>query len=178
MGVVPGDKGIFDLVEKIVADLPDDYVVVSWFRTTSLVAYSYHFTGDALDLRPKGYVYQGTAPCTGASAGQMLRPSDMAKLDRLHAALEPSFQGDDREILWRTCTGGNHYNHVHVGGEVGPDDARPPGTLPGAGDGSSSGNPLGAIFEAETWIRLGEAIVGGAAVIGAILVLGKGKVSR
>lgn len=116
-GVEHGDINIFNAVAKaIYYNLSDDYEVISWARRNSLVAgtgtVSYHDVtrgAVALDIRPKGYRIEGTSPC--GAPGRMMDAESMAKNEALAAVLR---KAGFATVLWKTCTGGNHYEHVHV----------------------------------------------------------------
>lgn len=170
---IPGDPGIFAAVEKIVARLDHDYEVVSWLRPGAVVIGtdrpSRHGTGDALDIRPVGWRFVGSAPC---SYGTQLDASSMKALDDLARAIEAA--GIFDENLWRTCTGGNHYDHVHVAGEVGPDDVNgdPAATDPG------SSSDWSGLFSGETWIRVAEIVSGGALLVAGLIALGRAGVIK
>ena len=172
VAAVPGDPGIFAAVEKVVATLPHDYVVRSWLRPGSTVygtgSVSLHASGDALDIWPEGYQELEGSPCGGA----ILDGESMRRNGILAAALRSAKRKNGAplfdEVLWETCTGGNHYNHVHVGGEVTGSDVAGVGDPVGASAGG--GGSLGVLLEATTWIRIAEVVAGTAAIGGAVLL--------
>lgn len=124
-GVTQGDPAIFAAVAKVVSTLSDAYEVISWERTNSIVygtkgTVSHHDAtrgGKALDIRPQRSRTGGPSGCS--AGGDRLDEASMQKNDRLANALE---RAGFRTVLWKTCTGGNHYDHVHVdhGGEDPP----------------------------------------------------------
>ena len=65
---------------------------------------SNHSTGDAIDI---------SNPTS--DAGNQSNPPPTNSLDRLYAFLQSWPSPPKRDLLWRTMTGGNHYNHVHLG---------------------------------------------------------------
>jgi len=115
-----------------------DLYVMSGFRGGSRVAgsgrVSNHASGDALDIsnpRSAGGTPQSPPPRTG--------------LDELHGYIRANIPSPPtRDLLWRTTTGGNHYNHVHWGADpsvtasIGAARAYVAG-LPEAGDVSAYG---------------------------------------
>lgn len=168
-GVLQGSQDVFDEVERVVATLDFDVVVVSWWRPGAIVAgsdrTSLHATGDALDLRPKGFRFAESSPCDGAR----LDARSMQKLDALASALSAAGLTEDGP-LWRTCTGGNHFDHVHTGGK--PGKSSDPAT-PGRAPGESSGGGLSALTSGETWIRVGEVVGGVVLIAGGVLIMAK-----
>lgn len=88
-------------------------VVISGLREGSTIAgtqrTSNHATGHALDL-----ALATPAPDIRTQAGG-LRGNYAKAMDRLHAFLGNAFRGQMRDFLWRTLTGGNHFNHIHMG---------------------------------------------------------------
>lgn len=161
---------VFDAVEQVVKGLPFDVDVVSWLRPGATinddgVTPSNHAKGEALDLRPKGWTFAGSSPC----GGSMLDGRSMEKLDILNSALSRFDEWADGP-LWRTCTGGNHYDHVHVGltgGALGEPSSG------GSDQTSSDGFDASDLFELSTWIRVAEVVAGGGLIIGAMVIMGK-----
>jgi hypothetical protein len=111
-GVAMGSVAIYNTVKPIVKPLGFDVTIISWNRPGATVAGtdrpSRHSTGEALDLRPAGaQLIANGSPC----GGDILDDKSMRKGDQLAAALEAAGLA---VVLWRTCEGGNHYDHVHT----------------------------------------------------------------
>lgn len=166
-GVDDGDSRIFNRVSAAVAPLPFDVTVISWNRPGATVnnddkTPSRHDGGFALDLRPAGAILTGSSPC----GGSQLAPAMMGRGDQIAAALRAAGLA---VVLWRTCTGGNHYDHIHTDDGPGGGSGAPGSTE--TSDQGSSG--LGALTSGQTWLRIAEAIAGGGLVIGAIIIIGR-----
>jgi hypothetical protein len=98
----------------------------------------------------------------------------MKKLDVLAAALRANAKryGLDEAggALWRTCTGGNHYDHVHTGSS---DDVV---NAPGNPIETTARNAGGAVGEAAAELTGVEGLSGGLAIgaYGVIMAFGLG----
>lgn len=163
-GVDDGDSAIFNRVSAAIAPLPFDVTVISWNRPGATVnndgkTPSRHDGGFALDLRPAGAILTGSSPC----GGSQLSATMMSRGDQIAEALRAAGLA---VVLWRTCTGGNHYDHVHT-------DDGPGGGSGSPETGSQGSGGLGALTSGQTWLRIAEAIAGGGLVIGAIILIGK-----
>lgn len=83
--------------------------VISGRRPGSRVAgsgrLSNHSWGGAVDI---------ATPGTGADI-RRAPPAEQAKMDAAHRFIGRHFRPIILDFLWRTMTGGNHYNHIHVG---------------------------------------------------------------
>ena len=70
---------------------------------------SNHSTGDAIDIGYTGQNPSGPPGMTGTAG---------TKMDALHSFISRYFPAPPRrDFLWRTFTGGNHYNHIHLGAD-------------------------------------------------------------
>ena len=146
-GVVRGNPFVFDAVQAVVETLPYDYVVISWLRPGSITTsgnVSNHSKGNALDVRPVGYKFVGPSPC----GGNKLDAESQRRNDLLAGALgRMGDRGTDEPVLWETCTGGNHYDHVHVAVLPGANVKAPVGGLISAGAraAGTAGGMVGAL---------------------------------
>jgi hypothetical protein len=89
--------------------------VMSGLRPGSTIAgsgrVSNHAFGNAVDISVRGLegANQGTPP-------ESLNAAGARRLDRVYAFARQRIQPQiGLDLLWRTLTGGNHYNHVHMG---------------------------------------------------------------
>lgn len=85
--------------------------VISGIRPGSIVAgsgtLSNHSWGGAVDIStPGGEGATVSNPMTGAMG---------ARMDSAHRFISQKFAPINLDLLWRTLTGGNHYNHIHSG---------------------------------------------------------------
>src|SRR5688572_7867498 len=75
---------------------------------------SNHASGAAVDISWPGLESAGPG-----NPPEKLDPVGAAALDRVYAYLQTIPQPPRRDLLWRTMTGGNHFNHVHFGMDPG-----------------------------------------------------------
>jgi hypothetical protein len=109
LGAGPGFVPFMNYLNSMFGPL----VVISGLRPGSITTsgnVSNHSWGGAVDISTPG-VTQVTGPGDLASA-----PADaVRRMDATHAFVGSHFAPMLLDFLWRTFTGGNHYNHIHTG---------------------------------------------------------------
>jgi hypothetical protein len=113
-GVDGSGKGFVPLMRYLGSRFGPMYVM-SGLRPGSTIAgsgrVSNHAFGNAVDISVRGLegANQGTPP-------ESLNAAGARRLDRVYAFARQRIQPQiGLDLLWRTLTGGNHYNHVHMG---------------------------------------------------------------
>jgi TP901 family phage tail tape measure protein len=107
---VKGAKpGFGPIMDKLRSEFSTQLYVMSGSRPGSRVAgtgvLSNHSTGNAVDISTPGV----------ANRTQGNPAPKNHVLDKVYARLGRISRPPRRDLLWRTMTGGNHYNHVHLG---------------------------------------------------------------
>jgi hypothetical protein len=113
-GVDGSGKGFLPLMRYLGNRFGSMYVM-SGLRPGSTIAgsgrVSNHAFGNAVDISVRGL--EGA---TQATSPDSLNPAGAKRLDRVYAFARQRIQPQiGLDLLWRTLTGGNHYNHVHMG---------------------------------------------------------------
>ena len=105
LGSKPGFGVFMQLFRKLAGN---DVYVMSGSRpgaTTTSGNVSNHASGNAIDI--SNQISQGGGPGN---------PPPQNPLDNLHKWIGKNIPAPPRlDFLWRTMTGGNHYNHIHLG---------------------------------------------------------------
>lgn len=110
-GAMGSGKGFEVLMRVIQSMFGRDVYVFSGSRpgsTTTSGRQSNHSGGNAIDITHEGG--------EGASQGSPMTGAIGREMDQVHAWLRKYVVPKiGRDFLWRTMTGGNHFNHIHLG---------------------------------------------------------------
>lgn len=103
------NAGVMSVVGQVLSSVPGGQDIISGYRPGSIVAgsngrLSNHAQGHAVDIGALALSYPG-----GTAQSDAMGDEIAAKFRALPAKYGVS------EVLWKTMTGGNHFNHVHVG---------------------------------------------------------------
>lgn len=101
-------EDVMAVVGNVLSQIPGGQRIISGFRPGSIVKgtdrLSNHAYGKAVDIEALALSYPG-----GTRESDQMGDQIAAKFRALPREYGVS------EVLWKTMTGGNHYNHVHVG---------------------------------------------------------------
>ena len=106
MGSKPGFAAFMAYFKR---NFGQDVRVISGSRPGSIIAgsggLSNHSAGNAIDISNNASI-----------SGLPSNPPPKNKMDDLHAFIDKQLPKPPRlDFLWRTTTGGNHFNHIHLG---------------------------------------------------------------
>jgi hypothetical protein len=113
-GVDGSGRGFVPLMQYLGRRFGSMYVM-SGLRPGSRIAgsgrISNHAFGNAVDISVRGL--EGASQAVSPDS---LNPAGAKRLDRVYGFARQRIQPQiGLDLLWRTLTGGNHYNHVHMG---------------------------------------------------------------
>lgn len=115
IGGVMGSGEGFQVLMRYLGSIFGPIKVISGSRPGSIIAgsnrLSNHSGGNAVDISAPGL--EGA---TQARPPETLNAEAAARMDKLFPYIQKNIKPKiGLDLLWRTLTGGNHYNHIHMG---------------------------------------------------------------
>lgn len=135
-GVTSGADGLVPAADALARALRQAYPQLTEIGGVRSDKHPDHPSGRALDIMIPGGTVRGGANPEGEALG-----------DQIWAQLQSMGIIDPNGSLWKTDTGGDHYNHIHARIAEGMENALPGALngmgIPGLTDSASGANPLG-----------------------------------